>query len=312
VAARAGLTCPACGGGLLPWRSIPGGEPSDPFEYELLRCTSCGTRVTEGEPPAPEAYETGQYSEAQPRGAGSIDRIQAAVARQPVRFLQRAGLAPGAQVLDVGAGPGRLVEALATAGYDARGIEPSRRSTAIAHQRGRAVERRPLLEHSDSALDAAVMWHVLEHLDDPPAALATVRTWLRPGGLILVGVPNAASLQAEIAGDDWFHWDVPRHRVHFTADGVRRLLGRSGFDVLRTHHFVVEQNVIGMWMAMLTRLGMRPAFPFHFLKRNIDARPRDMALTALGVPLLPGAALIEGAATLMRRGGTVAVVARAG
>jgi hypothetical protein len=57
---------------------------------------------------------------------------------------------------------------------------------------------------------------------------------------------------------------------------------------------------------------MRPSFPFHFLKRNIDAHGRDLALTTLGLPLIPVAALLEGGAALTHRGGTVAVVARAG
>jgi SAM-dependent methyltransferase len=243
--------------------------------------------------------------------AGPVAAFQRVVSRQPVRFLRRAGLERGARVLDVGAGPGRLVAALNEAGYAARGIEPSRRSVALAHQAGRPVERRDLFEHADSQLAAAVMWHVLEHLDDPPAALATVRSWLRPGGLLLIGVPNLASLQAEIAGEQWLHLDAPRHRIHFTAGGVRRLLMLSGFEIMRTHHLVYEQNVHAMWFALLTRLGMRPGFPFHFLKRNIDARPRDLALTAVGVPLLPVAALLEAGAAITHRGGTVAVVARA-
>jgi SAM-dependent methyltransferase len=303
--------CPACGGGLVPWRSIPGGEPADEHEYELERCASCGSAVTDGGPPPVEAYESGQYSPDKPRMAGPVGLFQRFVTRQPVRFLRRAGLGDGARVLDVGAGPGRLVAALNDAGFDASGIEPSRRSAALAHQAGQPVERRDVLEHADSNLDAAVMWHVLEHLDDPPTALVTVRGWLRPGGLLLIGVPNLASMQAEVAGEGWLHLDAPRHRVHFTADGLRRLLVRSGFDVVRTHHLVLEQNVHAMWFALLTRLGMRPGFPFHFLKRNIDARPRDLALTVAGLPLIPVAAALEGGAALTRRGGTVAVVARA-
>jgi SAM-dependent methyltransferase len=305
------VICPACGGGLLPWHTVPGGEPADPQRYELERCASCGSAVTDGDPPAADAYEAGQYSSAKPRMAGPVAAFQRVVTRQPVRFLKRAGLEPGSRVLDVGAGPGRLVAALTEGGYDAHGIEPSRRSTSLAVQAGIAVTRRDLHDHTDSGLDAAVMWHVLEHLDDPPTALATVRGWLRPGGLLLIGVPNLASLQAEIAGPGWLHLDAPRHRVHFTADGVRRLLVRSGFEVVRTHHLVLEQNVHSMWFALLTRLGMRPGFPFHFLKRNIDARPRDLVLTALGIPLIPVAAALEAGAGVTRRGGTIAVVARA-
>jgi SAM-dependent methyltransferase len=315
VATRTSLStgiCPACGGGLVPWRSIPGGAPSDSSEYELERCASCGSAVTDGTPPAAELYESGQYSAARPRMEGPVATFQRFVTRQPVRFLRRAGLEPGARVLDVGAGPGRLVAALTDGGFDARGIEPSRRSAALAHHAGLPVDRRDLYEHADSGLDAVVMWHVLEHLDDPPTALVTVRGWLRPGGLLLVGVPNLASMQAEVAGAGWLHLDAPRHRVHFTADGLRRLLVRSGFEVVRTHHLVLEQNVHAMWFALLTRLGMRPGFPFHFLKRNIDARPRDLALTALGIPLVPLAAALETGAAMTRRGGTVAVVARAG
>jgi SAM-dependent methyltransferase len=290
---------------------VPGGEPSDSARYELSRCASCGTAVTAGPPPAPEAYESGQYSEGRPRAARLVEDFQRVVTRQPVAFMRRAGLPRGSRVLDVGAGPGRLVAALTDGGYDARGIEPSRRSAELARAAGLAVERRGVLEHDDADLDAVVMWHVLEHLDEPAAALAAVRSWLRPGGVLLVGVPNAASLQAAIGGDGWLHWDAPRHRVHFTSDGLGRLLARSGFEPVRTRHWVLEQNLHSMWMALLVRLGMRPGFPFHWLKRNIPATPRDVALTALGVPLLAPAVALEALAAAARRGGTIAVVARA-
>ena len=313
MAARARLSdCPACGGALAPWHSIPAGEPSDPGRYELERCSSCGSAVTLGAPPPIDAYESGQYGFERPRLPGPIAAFQRAVARQPVRYLERAGLGRGSRVLDVGAGPGRLVAALGDAGYATSGIEPSGRSAARASAAALPVARRDLFEHSDSDLDAAVMWHVLEHIGDPAAALAAVRGWLKPNGLLLVGVPNLASLQAEIAGDGWLHYDAPRHRIHFTADGVRRLLLRSGFEIVRTHHLVLEHNIHAMWFALLTRLGMRPGFPFHYLKRNIDARTRDLALTALGIPLVPVAAALEAGAAVVHRGGTVAVVARVG
>ena len=267
--------------------------------------------MTAGDPPPEDAYESGQYSPARPRAAGSVDAFQRFVTHQPLRFLRRAGLREGARVLDVGAGPGRMVGAFVNSGYEARGIEPSRRSSELAMAKGLAVLQRDLWTHADDDLDGLVLWHVLEHIDDPAGGLERMHGWLRPGGLVMVGVPNAASLQADIGGEGWLHWDAPRHRVHFTADGITRLLARSGFEPVRTHHLVLEQNLHGMWFALLTRMGMRPGFPFHFLKRNIDARPRDIALTALGVPLIPVACALEAGAAAVRRGGTIAVIARA-
>ena len=125
-----------------------------------------------------------------------------------------------------------------------------------------------------------------------------------------MGVPNAASLQARIGAEGWLHWDAPRHRVHLTPAGTRAMLAAARFEPLRVHHQVWEHNPAGMWMALLSRVGMTPGFPFHLLKRNVPARPRDLAMLALGVPLAPLATALEALAGAAGRGGTIAVTAR--
>ena len=286
------------------------GEPADARRFPLLRCRACRSAVTSGAPPGAEAYESGVYAPAAPRALPLVRALQRATVAQPVRILQRAGVRPGGRVLDAGAGAGRLVEALTRSGYDARGIEPSARSAAMAAAAGRAVSVEAIEDHGDEGLDAVVLWHVLEHLDEPRAALTKVRSWLRRGGLLLVGVPNIASLQAAVGGPGWLHLDAPRHRVHLTPAGLRALLDDSGFAPGRVHHNVWEHNPAGMWMAMLSRAGMRSGLPFHLLKRNATARPRDLALMAAGVPLAPLAAAVEALAGAVGRGGTIAAEAR--
>lgn len=289
---------------------MPAGEPADPRRFELLRCARCASAVTAGEPPGPEAYQSGVYAPGPPRALRLVRALQRATVGQPLRMLRRAGLTEGARVLDAGAGGGRLVDALGRAGFDARGIEPSERGAARAAATGLSVERAAIEEHEDAELGAVVLWHVLEHLEDPASALERLRGWLAPGGLILVAVPNAASLQARIAGAGWLHWDAPRHRLHLTPGGLEAFLRRAGFEPLRTAHMVWEHNPAGMWMALLTRLGMTPGFPFHLLKRNVPARPRDLALLTLGIPLAPVALALEAGAAAARRGGTIAALAR--
>jgi len=304
------MTCPACAGPLAAWISVPSGEPADPRRFELLRCPDCGSAVTAGDPPGPEAYEQGVYRSGQPRAAALVGALQRAVAAQPIRLLERGGLAPGARVLDAGAGGGRLVAALAARGHDAYGIEPSARSRERAVAAGLDVRAETLGEHAARDLDAVVMWHVLEHLDDPLGALERVRGWLKPGGLVLLGVPNRESVQARMAGPGWLHFDAPRHRVHLTPRGLEALAHSAGFERPATHHMIWEHNPAGMWMAILTRMGMAPGLPFHLLKRNARARPVDVALLAAGVPLAPLAVAAEAIAAAARRGGTVAMTIR--
>lgn len=302
--------CPACGGTLASWIEVPAGEPSDPRPFPLERCGSCGSAVTVGEAPGPEAYEEGVYAPRPPRAAALVRVLQRATVGQGGRALARAGLASGARVLDAGAGTGRLVAELLRRGYDAAGIEPSQRSAAAAASAGLPVERRAIEEHTDSGLDAVVLWHVLEHLDDPAGGLARAAGWLRPGGLLLAAVPNAASWQARIGREGWMHWDVPRHRVHLTPRGVDALLGAAGLTTIRTEQMVWEHNPAAMWMALLARVGMTPAFPFHALKRNVAVGARDVAITAAGLPLAPVALALEALAAGLGRGGTIAVVAQ--
>ena len=305
-----GVRCPACGGAVTTWKLAPAGEPRDSRRFAVARCIACGTGVTLGDPPAPDAYESGTYAEHRPRAHRSIRLVQRALAREPVRMLRRAGVGPGSRVLDAGAGSGRLVTAMRASGYDAIGIEPSARSRQRAVARGAPVMDSTIETFQDTGFDAVLLWHVLEHVETPSVALECVRTWLRPGGVVLIGVPNIASWQARIAGSSWLHLDVPRHRTHFTPAGLSFLLHDVGFSPNEVSHLVWEHNPGAMWMAWLSAVGGTPGFPFHLLKRNVDVTVRDVLLTAAGLAVAPAAVVLELVAAAAKSGGTVVATAR--
>jgi SAM-dependent methyltransferase len=100
---------------------------------------------------------------------------------------------PGTRVLDAGCGEGVLVEE-----YQPRlkivGIDASYSSKFV--QRG-SVNALP---YPDAAFDRALCLDVLEHLpfQDQPGALAELFRVLRPGGELLVSVPNLAHLQSRV------------------------------------------------------------------------------------------------------------------
>jgi SAM-dependent methyltransferase len=303
--------CPACGGRLERWRTVSASEPTlAAARYELARCVACGSAVTLGEQPA-ELHETGAYAPGTPR----LGRLAAPILRGFDR--RRLGLlrplaGPGARLLDVGAGRGRFVVSAGAAGYLARGIEPSARGVAAAREAGAAVDRLGIEQASfgSASFDAITLWHVLEHLDRPQAALVQIGGWLRTDGALLVGVPNLASVQARLGGERWYHLDVPRHRVHFTPAGLDRLLRRTGFEPILTRHVLAEHNPFGMWQSIVSRVTRHPSYLYNLLKRNAPLRSPDLALTALALPLAPVAALLELSAGLTGRGGTIAVLAR--
>jgi SAM-dependent methyltransferase len=304
--------CPACGGPLRAWRTVPGSDPALPGAWPLQRCADCGTAVTGGPPPGAQAHEAGAYGGGAPRLSRAVAPILRAFDRHRLRLLARAGArAPGA-LLDVGAGRGRFVAEAARAGWRAGGLEPSLRGGEGARARGVELQRAGVEDAliEPGSVDAAALWHVLEHLDDPAPALARVAGWLRPGGLLIVGVPNLGSVQARAGGARWYHLDVPRHRTHFTVAGLEAALRRAGLEPVAAHHVLAEHNPFGLWVSLVSRATRTPSWLYHALKRNAPLRSRDAVITAAALPLAPVAVVAELAFGLARRGGTVAVVAR--
>jgi 2-polyprenyl-3-methyl-5-hydroxy-6-metoxy-1,4-benzoquinol methylase len=306
--------CPACGANAMRrWRTATASDRqlagSDSFE--LARCARCGSAKTLGEPPPPALYEGGTYAPARSSAAAVIEPLRRLADRDRMRFL--GGIEPGSRVLEVGAGDGRFVALMRAAGLDAGGLDPSPAARAAARAAGLEVAPGGVddAEVEPASQDAVVLWHSLEHFEDPAAAIGRLRGWLRPEGRLVIAVPNLAGLQARIGGDRWFHQDVPRHRTHFTPAGLTMLLERSGFAIQRLRHLLVEQNPLGMWQTLLNRLTGEREVAFRLIKRDLGgvggpALARDLAITALAAaPAVPLALALELAAGLAGRGGSM-------
>jgi 2-polyprenyl-3-methyl-5-hydroxy-6-metoxy-1,4-benzoquinol methylase len=140
--------------------------------------------------------------------------------------------APG-DGLDVGCGRGDLAAALAARGWRMSGIEPSPTACEAAARRGIAVvcgtAASVALQHQ--RYDAVILRHSLEHMTDPLEALRRVRAALRPGGLVLISVPNFGGSQARRFMGFWYHLDLPRHRVHFTKAALAQAINLAGLEL---------------------------------------------------------------------------------
>jgi len=99
-----------------------------------------------------------------------------------------------AAVLDVGCSSGATAEALRARGVRwIAGIEPDAQDAAAASEAYDRVLCARLEDVADDfagRFDAILFGDVLEHLEDPSEALARVRPWLTPAGVVVASVPN--------------------------------------------------------------------------------------------------------------------------
>ena len=140
--------------------------------------------------------------------------------------------APGARVLEIGCQRGETLSRLAAElGIEAHGIEPSERDAEIARAAGVDCFAGPLeaYEPGERRFDLVQMFHVLEHLHEPLEVLMTIRSWLAPGGSLLIEVPNACYPYGLL--EENFFQNV--HLASFSAETLAALLLRAGYEVVK-------------------------------------------------------------------------------
>jgi S-adenosylmethionine-dependent methyltransferase len=187
--------------------------------------------------------------------------------------LQAALGESSSRIVDVGGGTGGFAVRLAELGHRVTVVDPSPDALAALDRRAREVgvdvtglqgdlsDLADLVDGAGGAGDAdpvdVVLCHgVLEVVDDPAAALATIRRVLRPGGVLslLVAQRHAAVIARAMAG----HFpqalalladtpDTPassRTGHRFTADEAASLLLGAGFELASIHGVRVFADLV--------------------------------------------------------------------
>lgn len=163
----------------------------------------------------------------------------------------------GTRVLDVGCGRGLVLDKLKKRGCEVLGTELSSVSARYAREElGLQVEEKDLAEcaYGGDAFDTVTMFHSLEHLPDPRSTLLEVNHILKPGGILIIEVPDFASFHARVFRKRWFHLDVPRHLYHFSASTLEKMLIQCNFNVVKKENHALMYDSFGLLQSFLNNL----------------------------------------------------------
>lgn len=165
------------------------------------------------------------------------------VYRRNVRMLKSCG-AHGGRLLDVGCGSGHQTVWFKKSGFDVVGAdfaEGTREWMAEAHDIEAVSCDLSQMQgiFKKESFDVITAFHVIEHMIDPLDFIITLKELLVPGGRILLSMPLADSVQADMFGAGWGAFrEAPRHVNIPSAGGMRALLERAGFGgvVMKPDH----------------------------------------------------------------------------
>src|ERR671934_681452 len=218
---------------------------------DLLECVECGT-VQQVLPSGDELHDLYRDVDDEAYLAEETGRRATAA-----HLLDLIGEHVGSgRLLDVGCGHGLLLDEARRRGFEVVGLELSRAAARHARETlGLEVVEQPVEAFVDlDGFDVVVLADVLEHLDDPVAAVDRCAGLLRPGGALCVVTPDPSSLTARIAGRRWWGY-VPAHHCLLPRATLREPVSARGL-VISTDVPLVRSFSLRRWTTGLAeRLG---------------------------------------------------------
>lgn len=245
--------CPVCGG----FRFRVLGRCKDYLvsgeEFSLHRCVDCGFIQT-GNPPNAENlgayYKSKNYMPHSDTSRGVTSTLfrlaRNRMLKQKISWVERSlgGMLPSS-LLDVGAGTGYFADQIRRLDCDVVAVEVDDDARALVAQRiglDRSfahISALPKVYEKD-AFQVITLWHVLEHIPDLDAHLSAFYQMLKPGGALVLALPNSTSFDARHYKRMWAAYDVPRHLWHFSFNTLSALVSRYGFALSSVHPMYLD------------------------------------------------------------------------
>ena len=208
--------------------------------FTVWQCPSCASVH------AADEVDLGHYYAHYPFHAQRISAGMRLMFAAKLRSLEKLGLVRTHRVLDYGCGGGAFVHFLRERGYEhARGYDPYVSEGEFATPPG-------------AGYDAVLSQDVLEHVEDPREHLATLRDLCVPGGLVVVGTPNAAAIDLA-QPDEYIHvLHQPYHRHIVAPDTLRTVAATLGLELVQVKLGFFGNRAIpgmnGLFMRRMLRL----------------------------------------------------------
>jgi 2-polyprenyl-3-methyl-5-hydroxy-6-metoxy-1,4-benzoquinol methylase len=285
--------CPSCGSpATLHYRVRDLNNRITDETFEYYRCRACALVFLFPVPENLAEYYPSDYTAYV--FPATLAELAAAAQGERYRLELVRHLVPAGRLLDIGPGYGAFAYLARTANYEVETIEMDSRCCAFL----RDVVGVPSINAIDvqAALrlvqpcDIVTMFHVLEHLPDPWAVLASIADRLKPGGVLLAAAPNPDALQARVLGRHWSsHIDAPRHLQLIPLDLLAARMRTAGLEPeLKT---MSDQGSLNLnrfgWQRSLMNLSDRPWPKYGW---RIAGRLVHLALSPIEGTLLPGSA----------------------
>ncbi|MCK5737708.1 class I SAM-dependent methyltransferase [bacterium] len=138
------------------------------------------------------------------------------------------------KILEIGSAKGYFLALLKGIGWDVFGVEISKAASSFSRNKLKVPtwtgQLEKYIQKSEDKFPVVLAMDIIEHVTDPNYFLACANRALVSGGLLIIGTPNANSINIETQKQHWPGFN-PFHIYLFNPENLSRLLQRNGFEI---------------------------------------------------------------------------------
>jgi len=151
-----------------------------------------------------------------------------------INIIKKYRIPQPASIVDVGAGYGIFLEEIMKNKYFSAfyAIEPSKELAKCCRNKNIPVIEKPVEEIKQSEIQASVIcsFEVIEHLFNPEAFIRSMKSLLKPGGIMVFTTLTISGFDLQILWDRSKSISPPHHINFFSTEGLRELIHRCGLE----------------------------------------------------------------------------------
>jgi 2-polyprenyl-3-methyl-5-hydroxy-6-metoxy-1,4-benzoquinol methylase len=224
--------CPHCGSSSALFRSSSDVNNKSTHEiFHYYRCSKCSLVFMANIPADMAPFYRKGY---QPMPS-SVAGLRNLAGKEKFRLDELLKLKRGGKLLEIGPWIGIFSINAKDAGFEVEAIENDQAcvdflGSAVGIKAFQSNNPAHMLANMERQYDVIVLWHSLEHLPTPWLVIENASKALKPGGILLIAIPNIDGYDSRVMGDKWLHLDAPRHLYFYPPEALSALCQQ--FDLL--------------------------------------------------------------------------------
>lgn len=201
-------------------------------KYAVVTCNTCSLHFIP--PYYRKKIQYTQYKNQDVTNAVRAGNNWIKVQRHKLRFRFIKPFVGSGKLFDLGAGWGHFMLAGKELGYDVYGVEISEQPYLYCvNDLKLPVDHIDFFEMDENKkFDLVTMWDVLEHIDKADVFLDKCARLTKPGGYLVLQVPQIDSYFAKRHKDNWKMMGLD-HVNYFSKKTITQILANHGFEVVK-------------------------------------------------------------------------------